>query len=405
MKTFTVSNYKGVREIELTPNGNLTVIAGGNGAGKSSLIDAITELFDPRGTKLTPKPIRDGEKEARAEFTDDELGIRIIRVWKKDGTPGTLSAEALDGAQYKRPTDVVAKLTGGAIFDPLAWLNMDEKKQREELLSKVDLPFDLADLTEQKARVEERRRDIGRTVKRLQGALESTPNADSDVPDEEVSAQSIIDQIQTAQDAARDREVVTRRERDALALVDRLTAELVAAQDALAAARQDVRLLPTVASDIDALRSELSHVDEINQQVRAKQERARVTRELADSEAAHAAAQAELDNIEQQKRDGLTAAKFPLDGLSVAEDGITYEGIPFSQVNSAHRMRAAFGIATAGEPDLKLVIVKNGDLLDADSLNVLAGIAEERGYTALVERDRDESRSIGFVIRDGVLAD
>jgi hypothetical protein len=32
-------------------------------------------------------------------------------------------------------------------------------------------------------------------------------------------------------------------------------------------------------------------------------------------------------------------------------------------------------------------------------------MAENRGYTVLVERDRDESRDIGFTITDGVLAE
>lgn len=139
-QTFTVQDYKGVKEITLSPTGRLVVIAGSNGAGKSSFIDAIAELFDPKGTKLTPNPIREGADEARAEYVDDELGLRITRVWKRNGTAGTLSVEALDGARYQKPAEVVAGLLGGAIFDPVAFLNLDEKKQREALLAKVTLP-------------------------------------------------------------------------------------------------------------------------------------------------------------------------------------------------------------------------------------------------------------------------
>ena len=38
-----------------------------------------------------------------------------------------------------------------------------------------------------------------------------------------------------------------------------------------------------------------------------------------------------------------------------------------------------------------------------DDLRRLWAVADERGYTVLVERDRDESRSIGFTIEDGAL--
>ncbi|MGI6878787.1 ATP-binding protein [Microbacterium sp. gxy059] len=403
-KTIRVVNFKGVREIELHPAGSLIVIAGGNGAGKSSLIDAITELFDPRGTKLTPKPIREGADEARAEYVDDELGLRIRRVWKKNGTAGTLTVEALDGARYSKPADVVAQLTGGAIFDPVTWLNLPEKAQRDELLAKVDLPFDLDELARQKAGAEERRRDIGREVKRLQGALASMPAA-ADAPEAEVSAQALLERIQAAQELDRRRLDADRAVVAAEQQVESAEAALRRAQDALRGAVSAARAIPQQTDDVESLRAELSRVDEINQQVRANHERAKVADELEAHEAEYAAAQARLNHIEEQKREGLAAATFPVPGLSVDETGVTFEGVPFGQVNTAHRTRVAFGIATAGDPELRLVIVRNGDLLDSGSLAALADMAEERGYTVLVERDRDESRSIGFTVRDGALAE
>lgn len=404
-KKFAVTHYKGVREIELTPEGALVVIAGGNGAGKSSFIDAITELFDPRGSKLTPKPIHDGASEAVAEYVDEDLELKIRRVWKKDGTAGTLTVEALDGARYSKPADVVAQLTGGAIFDPVSWLNLDERKQREALLEKVDLPFDLDELARAKAGAEDRRRDAGREVKRLQGALASMPVPAADAPDEEVSAAGIIEAIQTAQELDRRAADADRRVEEAFDRIERAEKALADAREALRVAQIDREEVPPQDDDVEALRAELSRVDEVNAAVRAKAARAATAAELTLAEAAQATEQELLDAIEQTKRDGLAQATFPIPGLSVDETGVTFDGVPFSQLNSAHRMRVAFGIATASEPKLRLVIVRNGDLLDADSLEFLASLAEERGYTALVERDRDMSRAIGFTISDGMLAD
>lgn len=403
-KTFRVENYKGVREIELSPDGSLVVIAGGNGAGKSSLIDAITELFDPRGAKLTPKPIREGADEARAEYVDEDLQLRIVRVWKKNGTAGTLTVEALDGARYGKPAEVVAQLTGGAIFDPVSWLNLPEKAQREELLAKVDLPFNIDELAREKAGAEDRRRDVGREVKRLQGALASMPAPADDVPDVEVSAGDLLERIQTAQDIDRRQADADRHVEEARERIHRAEEALAAAKDALREAEVDANGVPSQDDDVDALRAELARADEINVAVRAKHARNAAARDLAEAEGSYQAEQEVLEGIEKQKRDGLAKAEFPIPGLSIDETGVTFEGVPFSQVNSAHRMRAAFGIATAGDPKLKLVIVRNGDLLDAESLDALAQIADERGYTALVERDRDSSREIGFTVQDGALA-
>lgn len=402
-KTITVRDFAGIKDVTLHPTGNLVVIAGDNGAGKSSLINAVAELFNSKGVKLFPKPIREGADEAYAEYVDEELGMRISRSWKKNDS-GKLDVSALDGARYSRPSEVVASLTGGLLFDPIEFLNLDERKQREALLAKVVLPFDLDELARAKAGAEDRRRDAGREVKRLQGALASLPEAPEGTPDAEVSAGDLLARIQTAQDIDRRAAEHERRVTDAEDRIHRLEQDLASAKEYLRQLEMEASEIPAQDDDVDALRAELSRVDEINKAVRAKAARAATAAELALAEAAQATEQEALDAIERTKRDGLAQAEFPIPGLSVDENGVTFNGIPFSQVNSAHKMRAAFGIATAGDPQLKLVIVRNGDLLDAESLDALAQIAEERGYTALVERDRDESRQIGFTIKDGELA-
>lgn len=408
-KTFTVTDYKGVREITLSPTGKLVVIAGGNGAGKSSFIDAITELFDPKGSKLTPKPIREGADEARAEYVDEDLQLRISRVWKKNGTAGTLTVEATDGAKYSRPSDVVASLLGGAIFDPVAFLNLDEKKQRDALLAKVDLPFDLDELAREKAGAEERRLIAGREVKRLQGALDSLPKPAEDAPREEVSSASILAEIDEAQRITREWHQAD-ADYDAAAArydeIDRQIADLIRQRDEVQQRQQiaaeKLNSLPEQV-DIAPLQQRLQDLDSVNRAVRDRKAYEATQESLSQADLAHAMAQDALDQIDAKKRAGLAKAKFPVDGLSVDEDGVTFDGVPFGQTNTAMKMRVAFAIATAGDPKLKLTIIKNGDLLDADSLDALAQTAEDRGFTALVERDRDASREIGFTIRDGVL--
>lgn len=411
-KTFSVSDFKGVREISLSPTGSLVVIAGANGAGKSSFIDAFVELFDPKGVRLTPKPIREGEGvgEAYAEYTDTDLGVRIVRTWKKNDA-GKLEVFALDGAKYSKPAEVVAQLTGGLIFDPVAFLNLDEKKQRDALLAKVDLPFDVDELARQKKGVEDRRAEAGREVKRLQGAFASLPVPSDDALHEEVSSASILAEIEEAQNIDRQWHDANAAHEAAVARRDELgrqIEELLRQQG-----EAEIRVGYTASAlnglpdqiNIAPLQERLRGLDEVNAGVRARKAREAVAADLEAAEVLHATAQTELDKIEQRKRDGLATATFPVDGLSVDESGVTFDGIPFSQVNSAARRKVAFGIATAGDPKLKLVIVKDGDLLDSDSLTAIRELADARGYTVLVERDRDESRQIGFTIVDGALAD
>lgn len=409
-QTFSVENFKGVREITLSPEGSLVVIAGGNGAGKSSFIDAFVELFDPKGTRLTPKPIREGEDEARAEFTDTNLGVRIVRTWKKNDA-GSLEVFALDGAKCSKPADVVAQLTGGLIFDPVAFLNLDEKRQRDALLAKVDLPIDLDELAREKAGAEQRRLDGGREVRRLQGALSSLPTPPPGAPTEEVSAADVLTDLQEAQDVNRRRENAERANQDAATEVHRIEAEIARLQESLTVAqrRKDAayRGLHDAGDPIDLapIQARLAAVDETNAAARAAREYTRVAAQLAAATETVDKAQLDLDTIEGKKRVALAEAEFPVAGLSVDESGVMFDGIPFVQANTATRLRVAFAIATAGEPKLRLVIVRTGDMLDDSSVAAVRELAGQRGYTVLMERDRDSSRSIGFTIREGVLDD
>ena len=404
---FSVTNYKGIDEVEITAtDGDLVLVAGKNGSGKSSFIDAITELFDARGVRLTPKPIRDGETKAIAEFEHEGLDVRVRRTWTKDDG-GKLEVHALDGAKYPKPADVLAKLTGGLIFDPGRFLHLDEKRQRDELLAKVALPFDLDELERKAAGARERRLEAGREVKRLHGALASLPRVPDGMPVVEVSASAIVDELRAAERAHDERDEMQIRAAVARGRADEIRQEIADMQRELERVTRDAADVEFELStapdlpDVDAIRGRLAAVDETNEAVRVAKHHADLAAALSTAESDHAKAEADLGAIDEQKRAGMKAATWPDPDLGVDEGGVTLDGIPFRQVNTARRILAAARIATSGDPDLKLVIVSNGDLLDAESLEAVHDLAEARGFTVLMERDRDESRQVGVEIREG----
>lgn len=144
IKSLTVNNFEGVKHIRIEPDGrNLVVIAGANGAGKSSFINGIAEICDPGGTRLIPKPIHDGETRAEVELITDEF--RAVRTWTKDDA-GTLAVYALDGAKYGSGKDFMLAALDGAPFDPSTFVSLSDKDQRAQLLERVELPFKLAEI-------------------------------------------------------------------------------------------------------------------------------------------------------------------------------------------------------------------------------------------------------------------
>lgn len=414
-QTFTVENYKGiVGEVTLSPNDSqLVVIAGANGAGKSSFLDAIKELIKYKGSKLTPQPIREGETEARAEFTDTELGIRLERVWKlsKDGTTkSTFNAYALDGARYGSAVDLVAELTGGDIIDPVEFVLLDEKKQRDVLLSKVDLPFDLEELTRRRTGAFEQRTDVNRQLRDLEGDLNGRVKPDTTTPTEEVNAADIIAEFEKAQsaNAQHDQQIDSLARHDsetarAEAALAQAKAALEVAQRAQADQRARVEALP-VRIDTTAISARLSAVQDTNAAIREGQEYRRVSAAVEAKKAESESLTAKLDAIDKQKIDGLAKAVFPADGLSVTDDGVTVNDVPFVQLNDAQKIAVGFDIATSGDPKLKLIFIKSGDMLDDSTLALIAERGQKRGYTIVTERGRDNSSEIGFTFNEGNLS-
>jgi len=410
--SLAVRNYKGVREITILPEGkSLIVIAGSNGQGKSSFIDGIAEIFDPSGVRLTPKPIREGETKATAEVITTTS--RLVRTWTKNDA-GQLAAYAVDGGKYDSGKDYALEATGGALLDSSEFVLLDDKKQRAQLLALVDLPFNLAKLDADRKAAFDGRTDVSRELKRVTALVASLPKPAAGTPDEEVSSSVILAEAEAARlhnnevsQAQLATETTANASAAAKAEVAHLTRALDAAkaqeQKAAKAAEDALAVAWTVSPvDIHGITAKLATIDATNAAVRDRKAYRAAVAERNAAQDAESVLTAKIGAFDKTKLDGLKAAKFPLEGLSVSEDGITFEGIPFKQINSAKQDVIALNLVTSGRPEIRLVIMKNGDRLDAESLEQVDRTATERGYLVLVERDRDrDGKSI--IVTDGAV--
>ncbi|MBG6106615.1 hypothetical protein [Frigoribacterium sp. CG_9.8] len=412
IQTLTVSNFKGIRgEVTLHPSGeSLIVLSGANGQGKSSFIDGIRELFDPQGAKETALPMNiDADGNSYAEFTT--ATARVRRTWKEQGNAGKLQAwerdeNGIEKVAATTPTQFILNATGGAIFDAESFINLDDKKQRAALLARVELPFDLDALAAKRAQAYEARRDAKKEVDTLAAQVAGMPPIDVTLPETETPSSEIL----AALDKVREHNALvqhqgavaasaTAQRQAAHGEVERLAEAFAAAQVAAGAAVAAEKEAAIEAASIEpkdesALVAQLAAADTTNAAIRAQAVRRKADGELTAKREAHALWDGRVASVDKIKADGLAGAKFPIEGLSVDDDGITVGGIPFRQLNDATKAQVAFDLATAAQPDVRLFYMKQGDLLDRQSLTGLAEKAAGRGYTLLMERDRDESRQL-----------
>lgn len=391
-------NVKRLKAVEINPDGPVQVITGKNGAGKSSVLDAIYLALAGRpAAKETILPIRDGETKASVRL---DLGdLVVLRTWTASGTTLKVT-NAGDGSEKKSPQGLLDSMLGQLSFDPLAFTLLSPKAQLEALLALVELPFNPAELDAERAAIYDQRTEVNRKVRELKVQLEDAPPAPRGTPDNEVSASAIVDQINAAaannarHSAARSRVFDLRRQ------IDDLEAKLAELRDAEQAAIAicDACDQPV---DIAPLQAQLENVEQTNRQVRDKQRRSDIQSALSDAETAATDLTGKLAEIDKRKADGLAAATFPVEGLGFDEAGVTFDGVPFSQASAAQQIRVSLAMAMSGNPELRVARIKDGSLLDEDSMQLIAEMAAAHDFQVWIERVGSSADGTAVLIEDG----
>ena len=395
------NNFKRLRAVEISPDGNLVVIAGRNGQGKTSVLDAITAALGGTSTKALPRPIRDGEDKASIVLETEDL--IVTRKFTASGS--TLTVKGKDGATFSKGQAKLDQLLGRLSLDPLAFTQLSDKEQLKTLLELVELPFNPTRLETERAKVFAERTDVNRRVKELQSQT-AQYTIPAEVPAEEVSVSALLNRYR-----ATELDVLW-AEREAAA-VERLRAEEAELEAQLSALRTRI-----AKAEIEAIRSEdqsqgrealiaiqsqIDNAEQINAGVRAARAYREVTDRLTTLQGDAEFLTAQLAAIEKRKAEGLAAAVFPVDGLGFDTDGVTYQSVPFKQASGAEQLRVSLAMAIALNPGLKVIRIADGSLLDSTNLQLIEEMAVANDYQVWIEMV-DETGDFGITIEDGAVA-
>lgn len=418
---FEAQNIQRLSAVTITPDGSSAVVlAGGNEEGKSSCLDAIEMALGGEKT-IPPEPIRRGQDKA---YVIVDLGDMIVtRRFTRGGSSITVTNR--DGLKYPSPQSLLDGLYNRLTFDPLAFAEAkppDQAKTLRELAS-----LDTADLDKERAMVFSTRTDVNRELAREKAVLDKAQHFD-DV-DEAQDARAILAELADADRLAKvlseaERQVALAQSGQKLA-ADRLaraTTAVDAARRALEAAEDErlnaeksvdaantvyqaraaeqaaaVKGVPNVAD----LRDRLAGVQEHNRKVEANQRRAEHAQLVDGLQRDADGHTARLEAIDKEKAEHLAAAKFPVEGLGLNDDGVTWNGLPFEQASTAIRTRVSVAIGFALHPKMKVLLVRNGNDLDGKNLQLLAAAAAEAGGQLFIERIAGGDGLQTVVIEDG----
>jgi hypothetical protein len=438
IKRLKLENFKRIKLVDITPDGDVVTLAGDNGQGKSSVLDGIEWLF--RGKKAQPEePIRKGQKQARAvgELSDAE-GKAVLKVERitKAGSESVRVRWANETRDAQRPQSLLDTFYGMIALRPLRLAGMSSKQLGEELRKLTGC--DTADLDRDYAKLYAERTEKGRhkdiATKRLQSTVE--PDAKPKLPHPEVPAEPIaIGALVLEQEILRSQRAQNDEQRNQTALTRialvRAADEMAAAQERVTQANLDLSIArdkhsrlteevtllaerdtQLVDPDEMAVRAEIAGADDVNRKVaennmahsqweHARTEYAELERAADELRGEYEAMTEQLRLLEHEKGARVASHKMPIDGLSFAADGsATYRDLPLEQASEAERYRVFTAIAAAQNPRLRVLLLENAALLDSKSRRLFAELAQQYGAQCW-EEQIDTTIPGAIVLEDG----
>lgn len=391
-----INNILRLTAVHINPDGSVVILGGQNGEGKTSVLDSI-EMTLAGASSHPDRPIHDDEEKGTVEI---DLGDMIVTRTFRDSGSTNLVVESKEGAVFKSPQKMLDELTGKIAFDPIKFATMDDKARTETLRELVGIDFSVQDGKRQKLYTE--RTEVNREATMLKGQIDALKEFKHE---QAVNVPELMKEFEAAQEhntgyeeTVKSIEVVE----DGLASFKKDLANTLAMLESiknnikrLSDSRVDLKfqLEKHTVIEVEPIRDKIANAENINRYIERK--------DLAEAKEKEARVlTSSIKKIDTEKAEKLSSIIFPIDGLSLGDDGVIFNGLPFNQASSAEQLRVAVAMGIAMNPKLKVLLIRDGSLLDDDSLAMVAGMAEEADAQVWIERV-GEGAECQVIIQDG----
>lgn len=411
--SFELENVKRVRLVSLTPSADgLTVIGGRNCQGKTSILDGLAfalggEKFRPSGLQNT-----EGMATARMEVTLSN-GLKVTRAGKN------ASLKVTDPSGQKAGQKLLDTFVEEIALNLPKFLQASAKAKAETLLRLLGIQETLDALEREERKWYDERTLAGREADRKRKYADELPEY-PDAPEEPLSAADMSARmtaaLQTNAAHAEARKHIEWLEMQVKQgyetcnqLQDRL-AQLTADLERQKNATEDLRqqLLKAqetpIGDDEDtaAIQAELEQIDAINSKVRTNLDKRTAIEQAEDAEETVKALTGKVEDVRSRKAALLQSAKMPLEGLSVLDGELIYNGQKWDCMSTMEQMVVGTAICRALKPQCGFVLLDRLETFDADQLRQFGEWLRSMGMQAIGTRVATDG-TCDIIIEDGVV--
>lgn len=407
MKTQTViiKEFKALTDVSLDFNGHHILLMGDNGVGKST-VQQFIEIALGKQKNVPPNAKGSGE------VVFDKDGNQItVKVKFKDGKP-VLDIRG-SGISIDNKKGAIADLFGAIDFDIDEFVNLSKttsgRKEQVDVFKKF-LPLEVQqELMKHENNVKNaftERAELNKDIKKLEGSM--SLHQLNNLPDFELTkiVHTDTDEVMALLKSANDHNAkilkvesgLTERENkisDKKAQIEKLKAQIKTLETENEAIEKEIKdgkkwlaKPENEKKDITVYEKSISDAADNNlkhQQAQAllkdrkhheklKDESGELTAKIESSREAIANAIRDMDS--------------PVEGLMFDDEQLVYKGVPVSpdSLSKSEIMELGVRLKMAENPDLGILLIKEGESLGTDRINVIKQLADENGWQIIMEQ-------------------
>lgn len=402
-----IENVKRVKAVKFEPTANgITVIGGDNGQGKTSVLDSIAWALG--GNKFRPsQPTREGSVIPPNLHIVMSNGLVVERKGKNS------DLKVIDPDGNKAGQQLLDSFVEELALNLPKFMQQSNKEKANTLLQIIGVGEQLVALEKEEQDAYNRRHAIGQIADQKEKFAKEQEYY-PDAPKELVSASDLIKQQQEI--LARNGENQKKRENlssiqklheEAVNRVEMLKRELSNAENELAKVIADLATASKSAKNLidestEELEKSITEVDEINRKVRANLDKDKAEEDARDYREEYDALTTEITEIRKRKTALLDNADLPLEGLSVEDGDLIYNGFKWDNMSGSEQLKVATAIVRKLNPNCGFVLIDKLEQMDVTTLNAFGEWLESEGLQAIATRV-STGDECSIIIEDGYI--
>ena len=390
-----------LKAVRIRPGDGPVILEGENGAGKTATLNCL--LMPLTGEKVVD-PVREGKRKGMITI---DMGDYVV---KQNVTNGGSDLKVYGpggkGKPLGSPRALLDTIVGKLGFDPGEFALMKPTAQRSILMELAGLDFTEHDSV--RTEVYDNRTQTNRDLKATLAQLDDMEAPGNSVPAKEISIAGALNSLDALKRQESDHAVwatkVSGREdllRDSEAELADLERRVKASKELNKNTKAEIDLLtkeepPTVdPAELEDAQNIIENAEEMNKAFRDAQAYNAKDSEARDLENRSEQMTREIEQLDKLKVTQISEADYPIDGLTVDDDQVLFHGRPLRTMSSGERIRVSVAIGMAMNPKLRVIIVKDGSLLDKAGMQAIIEMASKHDYQIWVERVSTGEKSEG----------